>query len=101
MPEAPPDRPGHVGHTPQYIDAALREARLEGIFSSVVPRVLPGRHVYASQEFQQPQRFRRRSLFTVLASIDVLARNKRRIGHLQPWPEEQRAGVRLTTDQGV
>lgn len=95
MPEAPPSRPGHVGTTPQYVDVGLRAARLEGIFSAVVPRVLPGARVYASQQFQQPQKFRKRSLFTVLASIDTLAKSKRRIGNRQPWPEEFRTGVQI------
>ncbi|HEY8775804.1 MAG TPA: hypothetical protein VIM33_04900 [Gaiellaceae bacterium] len=40
MPEAPPETPGHAGHTPQHVDVMLRAARMEGILSAVAPRYL-------------------------------------------------------------
>lgn len=97
MPEAPPNRPGHVGHTPQPVEALLRASRLAGLTSSNVPRRAAAHaSTIASQTFPQPQRFRQRSLTSVLLSIDTLARRRGHVADRQPHPAEFREAVAST-----
>ncbi len=50
--EAPPHRPGHVGHTPQPVEQILRGSRIAGILSSVLVReAAENQHGYAMQAF--------------------------------------------------
>lgn len=97
MPEAPPNRPGHVGHTPQEVEGLLRASRLAGLTSANVPRIAAERAAtLASQTFPQPQRFRQRSLTSVLLSIDQLARRRGHVAERMPHPAEFREAVAST-----
>lgn len=70
--EAPPWRPGHVGHTPQSLVSALIQARVEGILSDPVATAMPVE--YAMQNFGQPQEFNRPTHVETLLSLEDFAR---------------------------
>lgn len=82
--EASPDRPGHVGHTPQRVGAIILASRLRGVLSSGVVRLLPLRQEYAAQAFVRPQRFQRPSQEATLLSVEAM---RSRIDPRQPWPD--------------
>ncbi len=99
MPEAPPERPGHAGvPTPQPVGSMLVRSRLAGALHGTAMTTPSRSGPFASQSFRQPQAFRRRSLFTVLASIDRMARIKRELDYRQPWPDEFRAGTQVANE---
>jgi hypothetical protein len=93
MPEAPPESPGHVGHTPQHADVIWRRSRLAGLLTTNVARLEAALgQRYASQEFRQLQRFGSSS------SIEALARaydygRRVQAGGVDPQPLSFLAGL--------
>jgi hypothetical protein len=73
--DAPPWRPGHVGHTPQAPNRALINARVEGILSSATALAMPVE--FAMQNFGQPQAFERPSHVETLLALEDFSRRSR------------------------
>lgn len=93
--EAPPHRPGHVGHTPQPVQPAIVGARLQGIFGSSLVRALATlRRPTALQAFPRLQSPREES--TVLTMLR-LERYRQTMSERQPWPVAFREGFRSET----
>lgn len=87
--EAPPNRPGHVGHTPQPVADMLGDSRLAGVLTSALLNAAADTHDYAMQAFprlQAPEK-----LNTLLVSIQV-ERTRQTLSRLQPWPAEFEPG---------
>jgi hypothetical protein len=89
MPVAPPESPGHVGHTPQHVGEALQRSRLRGVETSGVVAAM----VDAAQPLVRffmgampnPQRYGRVSTVHTLAAADEFARREKQ---LAPWLAE-------------
>lgn len=90
MPEAPPHRPGHVGHTPQEVGPALERARRLGALTATVARFEP--QAFASQAFEVPVVGRRAGFSSTLAQIDQFALRRRLVSPVEPLPIEFRDG---------
>jgi hypothetical protein len=86
MPVAPPDRPGHVGYTPQHVGEAIDRARLRGVESSGVVAALIDPLVTVLRIFTgptgNPQRYGHVSTEHSLAAADEFARREH---YLAPW----------------
>jgi hypothetical protein len=92
MAEAPPNRPGHVGHTPQDVVGMLRRSRLAGLETTNVPAQLAARgQTIAGQQFRQLQRFSRGSSMEALARVVDYSRRVR-LGGVDPAPLDFLAG---------
>jgi hypothetical protein len=94
MPVAPPETPGHVGHTPQHVGEALRRARLRGeessgVVAAMVDAAQPLIRFFAGAT-RNPQQYGHVSSVHTLAAADEFARRERQLAPwLQPvakWP---------------
>lgn len=92
--EAPPNRPGHVGYTPQPVASVLANARLAGIAgASLVVAAGHGPQLLA-------QRFPRIGSVAAENTRTVMLRASRAAQLLresQPWPLDLRASMRIGT----
>jgi hypothetical protein len=70
--EAPPWRPGHVGHSPQRLVSAIIAARNEGILTDPVALAMPVE--FAMQNFGRPQQFERESHVGTLLRLEDFRR---------------------------
>lgn len=93
--EAPPHRPGHVGHTPQPVHERRVSDRVLGILSSSL--------VHGAIELARPmaaQAFPRlASPRAVPTTVTMLAVERHRMlrTRRQPWPGDFREGFRAET----
>jgi len=95
MPEAPPHRPGHVGHTPQDVPELRNEPRLLGILSSSLIRgAIELARPMAAQAF--PRLASPRAVPTTVTMLQV-ERHRQLLSKRQPWPAEFREGFRAET----
>lgn len=93
--EAPPHRPGHVGHTPQPVAAIRNEARVLGILSSSLVRgAIELARPIAMQAF--PRLASPRAVPTTVTMLQ-LERHRQLLSERQPWPVAFREGFRAGT----
>jgi hypothetical protein len=93
--EAPPHRPGHVGHTPQPVPEMRSDARLLGVFSSSLVRAgLALARPIAAQALPRLQVARRAPTTVTMLQVE---RHRRLLTERQPWPLVFREGFRPPT----
>lgn len=88
--EAPPWRPGHAGHTPQPLVAALIADRTRNVLTSSLALVMPVE--YAMHNFRRPQRFEAPGQVATLLAIEDF-RRRRGLPHAEPEPISFRAAI--------
>lgn len=92
--EAPPDRPGHVGYSPQDIAGTLARARAQGLAGSSLVIAAPFGPQLLAQRFPRVGSVAQENTRTVMLRAH-------RAGELlkaeQPWPLAFREGFRIGT----
>lgn len=93
--EAPPHRPGHVGHTPQRVPEMRIADRVLGILSSSLVRgAIELARPMAAQAF--PRLASPRAVSTTVTMLRV-ERHRQLRSRNQPWPSDFVEGFRAET----
>lgn len=93
--EAPPNRPGHVGYTPQPVASQLREARVLGqLVSSTVRAAIDLPRMIAAQALPRLQTPEKRN--SLLEHVQA-QRAAELMNPNQPWPFGHREGFEQDT----